>query len=97
MSELPGMWEEADLVGGWADTMSGETETRTLYVGDHVSWDAQWSRAVKLYGDGVSVTIHDHAPDDRCRLDGARCKCGTLTDGGDGPTLDLFTSNEVDN
>lgn len=20
MSELPGMWEEADLVGGWADT-----------------------------------------------------------------------------
>lgn len=73
------------------------SEERVLYVGPRISWDAQWSHAVKLYEQGVSVTIHDHASDDRCRLNGARCKCGTLTDGTDGPTLELFTANEVDN
>lgn len=73
-----------------------EQGERTLYVGDHVSWEAQWSHALKLFNDGVSVTIHDHGADNRCRLDGARTRCGVLTDGDDGPTLKLFHLNEVE-
>lgn len=74
-----------------------ETNTRTIYVGPGISWEAMWEHAVKRFNDGESVTIHDHALDDRCRLDGARCKCGTLTWGEDTPTLVLFTPNDVDN
>jgi hypothetical protein len=74
-----------------------EIEERILYVGEHVSWDAQWAHALTLFKRGASVTIHDHGADDRCRLNGAHCKCGTLTDGDEGPTLKLFTSNEVVN
>lgn len=69
--------------------MTENQDERILWVGPQISWDAQWAHAVDLLHLGYSVWIHDHAPDDRCRLDGARCKCGRLTSGDDGPTLDL--------
>jgi len=74
-----------------------EQDERTLYVGEHVSWEAQWSHAVALFNKGSSVMIHDHAADDRCRADGAHCRCGRLTEGTDGPTLTLISDNETDN
>jgi hypothetical protein len=74
-----------------------EKSKRVLYVGPMVSWEAQWRHAVNLFLGGNEVTIHDHGADDRCRLDGARCKCGTLTETGEEPTLKLFTLNKIDN
>jgi hypothetical protein len=70
---------------------------RVLYVGDRVSWDTQWAHAVNLFNEGYTVWIHDHQTGERCRLDGARSKCGQLkqlTDGDDGPTLVLVARNE---
>jgi hypothetical protein len=72
-----------------------EPINRTLYVGDHVSWDAQWDHALKLFSEGNSVEIHDHGVGDRCRLNGARSRCGRLTEGTDGATLELLSVKEL--
>jgi|1185.fasta_scaffold74476_2 hypothetical protein len=74
-----------------------ERINRTLYVGDHVSWDAQWDHAVKLFNEGNTVEIHHHGAEDRCRLDGASSRCGQLTQGTKGPTLDLLSPKDPDN
>jgi len=70
---------------------------KVLYVGEGVSWDTEWNHAVDLYRLDYSVWIHDHAEDARCRLDGARCKCGRLTGTTDAPRLDLVTRHDVEN
>lgn len=36
-NELPGMWEEADLSGGWADTDGMSTRERLVKVLEHTS------------------------------------------------------------
>jgi hypothetical protein len=63
----------------------------TLYVHSDSTWEALWKEAIKLHEQGYTVWVHDHGPDDRCRADGARCRCGRLTQGSDGLTLDLIT------
>lgn len=67
------------------------TETRTLYVPEGISYDAQFEHGVKLFKAGSRVTIHDHAQsDDHCQT----YRCGVLTDGPKGPTLDSINKNE---
>jgi hypothetical protein len=71
--------------------MEPSPKEKVLYVNPDETWDSRWVHAVALYDTGYSVWLHDHAPDDRCRADGAHCKCGRLTPTDDGPTLDLIT------
>jgi hypothetical protein len=81
MSDAQPLWQ-------W---MPESMKEKILYVDNDSSWEARWSEAVALYSQHYAVWLHDHAPNDRCRADGARCKCGRLTEGSDGPTLDLIT------
>jgi hypothetical protein len=69
-------------------------EEKVIWVGQKESWETQWKFAVDLLRQGYSVWLHDHTPDDRCRKDGAHCRCGHLTLSDDTPTLDLVTPTD---
>lgn len=65
MSELPGMWEESDLSGGWADTKDAEGDLLTAEEHRAVDMAGRLfslvSRRVVGYGPTRQADLHEFA------------------------------------